>query len=271
MIKITEKEFSKLAGYIKENYGIHLKKEKQILVMGRLQNVLAQMNFSDFSSYYDHIINDKTGDSVNILVDKITTNHTFFMREAEHFKFFKEEVLSYMSEAIKEKDLRTWCAACSTGEESYTLAMLIKDHFKNSNVLWDTKILATDISNKVLDTARKGIYKSEKISSLPLYWRNNYFRKADEDSVVVTDNIKNEVLYRKFNLMENIYPFKKKFHVIFCRNVMIYFDNATKEKLIRKFYEIMEYGGYLFIGLSESLNRDTTGFKYVRPSVYRKI
>lgn len=270
MITITDKEFSKLADYIEANYGIHLRKEKQTLVMGRLQNVLVQNNFDNFSDYYDYVIADKSGEAVITLIDKITTNHTFFMRETDHFFYFRDRVLPDLKNTLKNRDLRIWSAGCSSGEEPYTLAMIIDEYFGEEKALWDAKVLATDISSKVLGEAVKGIYRDEEIAPLPFSWRLNYFKKYDGEKSVIIDKIKNEVIYRKFNLMDEVFPFRRKFHVIFCRNVMIYFDTKTKIMLVNKFYDILEQGGYLFIGHSESINREETGFKYVMPAVYRK-
>ncbi|WP_186431394.1 protein-glutamate O-methyltransferase CheR [Clostridium sp. BSD9I1] len=270
MLTITSKEFKQLADYIKANYGIRLKEEKKTLVTGRLYNVLMDNNFSSFSDYYEYIISDKTGDAVNTLVNKITTNHTFFMREVDHFYYFRDKVLPYLKKIEREKDLRIWSAGCSTGEEPYTLAMIIDEFFGKEKMLWDTKILATDISSKVIDAAIKGIYSNEDIATLPHTWNLNYFRKYDNENSVVTDKIKNEIIYRKFNLMDAVFPFKRKFHVIFCRNVMIYFDAKTKMELVNKLYDMTEYGGYLFIGHSESLNREETKYRYIMPAVYRK-
>jgi len=271
MFKITDEEFNQLANFIQSNYGIYLKKEKQALVTGRLYNVLVQHNFNNFSEYYDYVISDKTGKAVVKLIDKITTNHTFFMREPDHFFYFRDEVLPYLKKTVKDKDLRIWSAGCSTGEEPYTLAMIIDEFFGSNKAWWDTKILATDISTKVLDQAKKGIYTNEKIAVLPSFWKLNYFKKIDSTHNMIVDRIKKEVIFRNFNLMERVFPFKKKFHVIFCRNVMIYFDAKTKRELVNKFYDATEYGGYLFIGHSESLSRDETKYKYVMPAVYRKV
>lgn len=270
MVGITEQEFKKLADYIKLNYGIHLKKEKQSLITGRLHNVLLEKNFESFSQYYDYIVQDKTGDAITTLVDKVTTNHTFFMREVDHFYYFRDKVLPYLTDTVPDKDLRIWSAGCSTGEEPYTLAMIIDEFFQNEKLCWDTKILATDISNKVLDIAKHGIYSSEKIAPLPAYWKGNYLKKIDNDNYILNDKIRNEVIFRKFNLMDKSMPFKKKFHVIFCRNVMIYFDAKTKKELVERFYDMMEPGGFLFIGHSESLNRDETKYRYIMPALYRK-
>lgn len=270
MLSMTQKEFRELADFIKTNYGINLKDEKKSLVTGRLHHVLAQKNFNSFTEYYNYVVSDRSGEAVTTLLEKITTNHTFFMREANHFYYFRDKVLPYLAQTAKQKDLRIWSAGCSTGEEPYTLAMIIDEFFGNEKTWWDTRILATDISGKVLDIAAKGIYKSESINSLPAGWRLNYFRKLDTDNCVIADKIKNEVIFRKLNLMDDIFPFKKKFHVIFCRNVMIYFDNKTKYELVNKFYDLTEPGGYLFIGHSESLDREETRYKYVLPAVYRK-
>ncbi len=270
MVELTNKEFQQLSEYIKNNYGIRLKEEKRTLVSGRLHNVLQQSGFNSFTEYYDYLIADKTGNAVITLVNKITTNHTYFMRESSHFEYFKNKVLPYLAEKVTEKDLRVWCAACSTGEEAYTLAMLIDEYFGKAKMWWDTKILATDISEHVLDLAKKGVYSMDKIAPLPSVWKTNYFKAYDGDNAVLIDRIKDEVIFRKLNLMDNVFPFRKKLHAIFCRNVMIYFDNETKNRLVDKLYDSLEYGGYLFIGHSESLSRETTRFKYILPSVYRK-
>ena len=270
MITITDREFTQLAEYIQRNYGIYLKEEKKTLVTGRLHNVLLESDCKNFSEYFNLLQRDKTGKSVTELINKITTNHTYFMRETDHFNYFRDKTLPYLESKVKDKDLRIWSAGCSTGEEPSTLAIILNDYFGKEKMWWDTKVLATDISDKVLAKARKGQYSNEQLSTLPMDWRMNYFEKVDSENSILTGKIRNEIIYRKFNLMEDIFPFKKKFHVIFCRNVMIYFDNKTKMELVNKFYEFTQPGGYLFIGHSESLNRESTKYKYVLPAVYRK-
>lgn len=271
MIGITDKEFNQLADFIHKNYGIHLKKEKQTLITGRLHKVLSELGMKSFTEYYDYLVKDKSGVGLAVLVDKITTNHTFFMREAEHFAYLKDQVLPFWKSNIKNHDLRIWCAASSTGEEPYTLAMILSDFFESESNLWDTKLLATDISQTALNAAKLGVYSNERLQDLPLYWRTKYFIKHDPLNMRVNDQLKRQVIYRRFNLVDDVFPFKSKMHVIFCRNVMIYFDQKTKDTLVRKLYDLLEPGGYLFIGHSESLNRETTPFKYVKPAVYRKI
>jgi len=270
VLHITDKEFSQLAAYIKDNYGINLKEEKRTLVTGRLYNVLVQNNFDNFTDYYDYIISDKTGNAVTTLINRITTNHTYFMRETSHFYYFRDTVLPYLKKTVRDKDLRIWSAGCSTGEEPYTLAMIIDEFFGKEKLLWDTKILATDISSKVLEEAAKGIYSKEKIATIPPQWKLSYFKNYDDSNSVIADRIRNEIIFRRFNLMDKKLPFKRKFHVVFCRNVMIYFDTHTKQDLVNKLYNQIESGGHLFIGHSESLNREKTKFKYILPALYRK-
>lgn len=268
MVSITDNELKKLTDYIRANYGISMKEEKRVLITGRLYKALEEKKFKSFSEYYDYILSDKTGEAVGTLANNITTNHTFFMREVNHFHYFRDKVLPALR--VKEKDFRIWSAGCSTGEEPYTLAMILDEFFGREKPLWDTKVLATDLSGKVLEKAASGIYLNEEIASLPPQWKLNYFNSMDSQKSVMIDKIKNEVIFRRLNLMEKSFPFRKKFHVIFCRNVMIYFDAQTKMELVQKFYDHMEPGGLLFIGHSETLNRDETNFSYVMPAVYRK-
>lgn len=269
MITLKASEFKELTVYMKANYGINLT-EKKLLIEGRLSNMLIEKGFNNFSDYFDFVFKDISGNEIKNLVNKLTTNHTFFMREAEHFNYFRDFVLPYLEASSKSKDLRVWSAGCSSGEEPYTLAMIIADHFANEKYMWNTKILATDISQKVLLAAQEGIYSEEAVSTIPKLWRLKYFNKIVGDDYQINKEIQNEIIYRNFNLMTEVFPFKKKFHVIFCRNVMIYFEPKTKMELINKFYDMTEEGGYLFIGHSESVNKEETRYKYIMPAVYRK-
>ena len=268
-MNLKNSEFRDLTGYMKSNYGINLT-EKKILIEGRLSNMVTEKGFSNFSDYLKFAFQDSSGNEINTLINKLTTNHTFFMREADHFKYFRDTVLPYLEANSRTKDLRVWSAGCSSGEEPYTLAMIIADYFGTLRSRWNTKILATDISQKVLEVAKKGIYSGEAVSTIPKYWELKYLNKIENENYQLSEAIRNEVIYRDFNLMTEIFPFKKKFHVIFCRNVMIYFEPKTKMELISKFYDMTEPGGYLFIGHSESVNKNDTNYKYIMPAVYRK-
>ncbi|AWK49597.1 chemotaxis protein CheR [Clostridium beijerinckii] len=268
MINIKQNEFIELTIFLKNNYGINLTHKKN-LIEGRLHNVLIEKGFNNFREYIDYVYSDRTKNELTILINKLTTNHTFFMREEEHFQFFNNKVLPYLKNTVKDKDLRIWSAGCSSGEEAYALAMIMEDFFAEEKSLWDKKILASDISINVLEKAEKGIYNIEGLERVSKNWKLKYFNKIDDYTYKVDTKLKNEVIFRVFNLMDQ-FPFKRNFHVIFCRNVMIYFDKETKENLIRKFYDMTEVGGYLFIGLSESLSGIENPYEYVMPSVYRK-
>ena len=270
MKELTDKEFSTLRDYIKENYGISLGNEKKSLLYSRLRSVLVEKNIKDFTEYYQYLINDRTGEAATQFIDKITTNHTFFMREVDHFYYFRDTVLPYIEQTDKNKDARVWCAASSSGEEPYTLQMFMRDYFKGKDG-WNTDMLATDISTNVLSKAVKGVYSNESIEALQDSWKKNYFKPFDESSSIISDEIKKHVAFRRFNLMTEQFPFKKKFQTIFCRNVMIYFDNKTRDELVKRFYEVTEPGGYLFIGHSESLNHTDTEYKYIMPALYRRM
>lgn len=270
MIAMTDKEFQQLSQYIHDQYGIKLGQEKKVLIAGRLHKLLEQKKLTSYSECYRYILEDQTGNAEIVLANLVTTNHTFFMRENEHFSFFRSTVLPLLRRSIKDYDLRIWSAGCSSGEEPYTLAMLIDEFFGEEKKIWDCKLLATDISSKMLEVAVKGIYSHEALLPLTKFQRNQYFKQITADTGAVVEAIKREVIFRIFNLTTKVFPFKKRFHIIFCRNVMIYFDERTKQELIDKFYNALEPGGYLFIGHSESIAREYSRFKYVMPAVYRK-
>ena len=270
MVQINDREFNKLTNYFVQHYGINLTK-KRTLIESRLNNHLLNKGFSCYSDYLDYVFDDKTGNEVSQVVNILTTNFSYFMREWDHFRYFKEHVLPELENRIKDKDLRIWSAGCSTGQEPYTLAMLISDYFGDKRSCWDAKVLATDISLKALNTAVLGVYDDECLSNVPPSWKLAYFTKTDKNRWEAKQELKNEVIFRRFNLMEENFPFKKKFNVIFCRNVMIYFNEETKRKLIDKFYNALDDNGYLFIGQSESISRNETNFTYVMPSIYKKV
>jgi len=201
MKPITEKEFNQVVNFIKSKYGVNLS-NKKALVIGRLQNYVEQSGFNSFSEYLEVVMSDKTGSAITTLINKVTTNHTYFMREPDHFNFFQNAVLPYLEKTeSSKKDLRIWSAGCSTGEEPYTIAMIIDEYFGTEKSLWNSVMLATDISTKVLETACNGIYPNESIEVLPQKWKNTYFKKINEEKSSISDKIKKEVVFKKFNLM----------------------------------------------------------------------
>jgi len=274
MMAISDSEFKHIRDLIYKRFGINLTEQKRSLLVGRLQKLMRQLQLQSFAEYFTYLDNDKTEASLSELVDLISTNHTYFNREKEHFTYFSETALPAVIEKLKRenrKDLRIWCAGCSSGEEPYTLLMLMMEYLGNDYKSWDAGILATDISDKALTAARSGTYATDRVMQLPNPLRSKYFAPAGAGEMQVIDKVKNEVTYRRFNLMNTSFPFKKPFQMIFCRNVMIYFDQVTRDALVSRYHKHTEKDGYLFIGHSETLGRDQSIYRYIQPALYQKV
>lgn len=269
MLTLTEQDFQRLYTYIKKNYGIDLGKKKQLIV-SRLSNTIASQGFPNFTAYVDEILTGRDPDMVTAMLNKLTTNYTYFLREEAHFKYLWDIILPDLEKKhARDKVLCIWSAGCSSGEEPYTISMYLKEYFGAQASQWDTRLLATDISQKILDTAITATYSDESVAALPSTWQSKYFVKSGKDRYSVAPAIKQNVIFRPFNLMEPI-KFKRKFDLIFCRNVMIYFDQSTKDALVQRFYNATVPGGHLFIGHSEGLTKSTCPYDYIQPAIYRK-
>lgn len=265
---IKDNEFKRLYEYMRNNYGLSFTEEKKSNIEHRLKFVLIRDGYNSFTHYFDEITKDTSGEMKNELINRLTTNHTYFFREVSHFEYFNDIVLPELFEREKcSRDLRIWSAGCSSGEEPYSLAMIIYNKKLRNNNKYDAKILGTDISTRVLNSAREGIYDELSIKNVPKDYLLKYFNKKNNGNYQINHMIKDEVIFRRFNLMDN-FKFKRKFHVIFCRNVLIYFDNDTKQMILNKFYNYLEDGGYLFLGKSE-FNQDKR-FSFIKPAIYRK-
>jgi chemotaxis protein methyltransferase CheR len=272
-LHLSDEEFKLISGLVYDRFGINLGEHKRALVMARLHKVLHKGGFSNFKEYYEYVVRDTSGHALLTLIDRISTNHTFFFREQEHFDFFKEVALAQIVEALRKSgksDLRIWCAGCASGEEPYTLAMILSNYFNDDFSDLDIGILATDISVTALNKAADGVYKADKLREVPSWYKQRYFIPLKDGHLAVKQEIKEIILFRRLNLVRNEYPFKGQFHTIFCRNVMIYFDNATRQALVERFHRYLAPDGYLIIGHSESIDRSLGYFKRVRPSIYQK-
>ncbi|MCP3923966.1 MAG: chemotaxis protein CheR [Desulfobacterales bacterium] len=267
---IEEYEYNSLKEIVDTNFGINLNREKKSLIVSRLKEYLKNREFNNFKDYVKVLRDDKTGIEISELINRITTNHTFFFREKEHYNFFKDVVIANFEEKLTdEKDFRMWCAGCSYGDEPYSFQILLFEHFKNRYKKWKAGLLATDISEKALNYAKKGSFSEQRLRNIPNDLKLKYFIKK-EDYWEIIDKVKKEVVFRRFNLMNENFPYKKKFHVISCRNVMIYFNEDKRTKLLYKLYDFIEDGGLLFIGHSEYINRQISKFKYIMPGIYQK-
>lgn len=269
---LTDEEFNQVREILYQKFGINLSDQKRALVMGRLRKIIVQKGLTSFSEFLEQVNADPTGGELQTLIDRMSTNHTFFFRENQHFDYFAGHILPEITEKIKaagSKDLRIWCAAASTGEEPYSIMMTMMEFFKNSYSQWDAGLLATDISSQVIATAKAGIYPSERITNIPESLKKKYLKSIGNDQWEFIPSVRREILFRLLNLM-NPFPFKKQFHVIFCRNVMIYFDTPTRMQLVKKLYQHTAPGGYLLIGHSESIRSADCPYEYVRPAIFRK-
>jgi len=268
MLEIKQEDFVRLTKFIYDSYGINLTCKKN-LIEGRLGKTVIDMGFSNFTEYTDHILSTRKPEDLDTLINRVTTNHTYFMRENSHFEFFQNVILPEIERSCKSRSPGIWCAASSTGEEPYTMSIILMEYFSNKPQKWDTRILASDISKKVLNIAMKGTYSEESLQKMPDTWKRKYFTKSDKGYTVIKQ-LRDNVIFREFNLMDPIH-FKMKFDCIFCRNVMIYFDQDTKDALVRRLYDALNPGGFLLIGHSETLSKASSSFTYLMPATYRKL
>ena len=268
---LGDAEFNFIRHVIGENAGIMLGPNKRQLVQGRLARRLRELGLPSYEAYCEHVRESGPEELVG-LINALTTNVTAFFRENHHF----EALASYMiPEAVKRnaatRRIRIWSAGCSTGEEPYCIAMVAADALP-AGVRWDMKILATDIDSDVIAAARQGMYPMERLAAVPQERLQRCFRKGTGSytgQAMVKERLRDLVTFRTLNLMHN-WPMHGPFDIIFCRNVMIYFDQVTRERLVSRFGELLAPGGYLCIGHSESIHNPAAPFRLVGKTVYRR-
>ncbi len=266
--QLTPDMFQKFTQLLFRESGITLKDHKKYLLIHRLSKMVGTgREFPDYEHYYHALIQDKKGDLIKGFVNILTTNYSFFFREEVHFDFLKDYLLQ---QGQSQDFIRLWSAACSTGEESYSMAISILQTLKNT---WnkDIKILASDISTRVLNIANEGRYHYTKVRGhLEDSELRNYFDfDREHNDFIVKPAVRNLISFRYLNLFDP-YPFKKDFDVVFLRNVLIYFDNQEKEQIINKIYEHIKPGGYLILGLSESMVGLKHPYRHMKNSLYQK-
>lgn len=271
--EISDQEFIRLSRLIYQQSGIKLTQGKKSLMRSRLQKRMRECGLTSFKQYYQRVLEDHSGMELVHLLDAISTNQTFFFREGQHFDYLAEEILPTWGQTRKgKKALRIWSAGCSSGEEAYTLAMVVLEFLSSTPHPWQVKITATDINTKVLEQARRGIYPQSRAENIPRRWLKKYFQKGvnQRDGYIrVRPEVQRLVEFSRLNLMEP-FAFPEPLEIIFCRNVMIYFDKPTQENLVQRFYQSLGPGGYLFLGHSESLAGVSHRFKYLKPTIYQK-
>lgn len=267
--ELSPKAFEEIRQLVHRHSGIALGDNKQPLVKARIQKRMRTLGISSYEQYIEVVRGDSAGVELQQLLEAISTNVTSFYREKHHFEFMRLALDEWKS-AGRQK-LRIWSSACSTGEEPYTIAMEVIDALGTGK--WDVKILATDLATKVLREVQAGEYSRQKVETVPAALRQRYMTKTGSPSgemYVVNDEIRRMLLIRQCNLTDFPYAVAGPIDLIFCRNVMIYFDRPTRARIIAEFNRIVRPGGYLFVGHSESLTGMNCDFQLVKPSIYRR-
>lgn len=269
--QLSEPLFQKFSAMVYQKAGIYLKAEKKELLNSRLGKRLRALGIDSFADYYDYVIHDTSGEELVCMLDVVSTNFTSFFRENDHFVFLVDHVLPALTNRVGGKELTFWSAAASSGEEPYTMALISEDFFENK-VGWSYRILATDISTRVLAYANRGIYPLDRVAKIPNHYLKKYFQQGVGQAighVRIKRSLRHRIVFERFNLMHD-FPWKRALDIIFCRNVMIYFNRETQQKLVNKFYQTLAPGGYLFTGQTESVSGLKHDFIQVASAVYQK-
>ncbi len=271
--ELTEKDFEVFSKFIYAEYGIKMPPIKRIMLQGRLLKRIRELGMNSYSEYKEYFFS-KEGQEKELLhfLNVVTTNKTDFFREPVHFIFLNEQVLPQHIENNNNQVLKVWSAGCSSGEEPYTISVVLNE-FMRFHPLFKFSILGTDISTQMLEKAAKGVYQANKIEAIPLELKKRYFLKSKDiqnQTVRVHPQLQKSLTLNYLNLMDTVYGIKELFDVIYCRNVLIYFDRATQEKVINKLCQHLKKGGYFFIGHSESLSGMDVPLKHIKPTIFLK-
>lgn len=272
--QLTQAEFKKLSDFIYKNYGIKMPEVKKTMLQGRLQKRLKALGMSNFTEYIDYVFSKNGGDEIVHMIDCVSTNKTDFFREPAHFDYLTDTGLAHLLDTKKfGRQINVWSAGSSSGDEAYTLAIVLNE-FKEKNPSFDFSILGTDISTRVLTAAATGIYREEKIAAIPLSLKRKYFLRSkdrNQPTVRVISELRNKTHFRRLNFMDNTFDIREVFDIIFCRNVLIYFDRETQEKVINKLCQHLTPGGLFFLGHSESITNFNVPLKQIKPTIFVKL
>lgn len=267
--QLSSADHRRLSQFVTQQAGIQLPESKKNLIEARLRKRQLLFNMDSLAAYIDFALSPGS-DEPSALIDALTTNKTEFLRESAHFDLLAEQLPLQWH---KVNPLKVWSAGCSTGEEPYTMAMVLANYALN-NTQWDFTITATDISQSSLDFARQAVYPFERITPIPESWRRRYLlrsRDRTKNTVRIGPELRHKVQFGMFNLIRGNYASLDRFHVIFCRNVMIYFSAQQRQALMERFYQQLLPGGVLCIGLSEGMQTQRHQFSQISPSAYRKV
>ena len=273
-LELTDADFSRVSKVVYEHCGINLGAEKRALVQSRLAKLVRANNFTNYKDYLDYVLRNQSNLDFTHFIDRLSTNLTSFFREKRHFDYLRETLIPSLSSkaTLASPRIRCWSAGCSSGQEPYTLSITFSEVL-SAKRRSDVKILATDISTRMVAAAKAGIYSSGQLEGMDLSIKKKYFKSVSTGESVsqfsVCGDLRKMLVFKQLNLMA-AWPISTKLDFIFCRNVMIYFDSSTQERLVNRFYDVLAPGGVLFIGHSESLSGSKHNFKYVEPTIYQK-
>ena len=269
---LSQKNFERIKNFVEGKYGIKLPLQKKIMVQGRLHKRLAEIGMDNFDSYINYVFESSDGrDELYHMVDALSTNKTSFFRESPHFDYIQSKVLPEIVQKHPHKYLKAWSAGCSSGEEVYTLAMILNEGLLPHN--YGYNIWGTDISVAMLKKARAAIYDESLVETIPNYLKKKYFLKSKDTTkklVRVTQELRGHTLFGRLNFMDSAYRTPYTFDLVMLRNVIIYFDKEQQYEVIRKIVDKMNKGGYLFLGHSETILKNNLPLESVGPTIYRK-
>ncbi|MGD0917909.1 MAG: protein-glutamate O-methyltransferase [Thermodesulfobacteriota bacterium] len=266
-IKLEKAQFEKISQLVYRLTGINLHPGKQELVKARLTKRLRVLGLEDFNAYMEYLKRDDPEGELVAMIEAMTTNKTSFFREPQHFDYLCRKIVP----GLRNRKIRVWCAGCSSGEEAYSGVILLNEAIQDSTQ-WDIRILATDLSSHMVARARNGIYDASHLRDVPPLLISKYFACVETSPVrryQVIEPLRRYVHFARLNLMGE-WPMRGPFDVIFCRNVMIYFDKPAQQQLVNRFWKLLKPGGHLFVGHSEGLVGLPHEFRYVQPAIYER-
>lgn len=269
-MKVNNKDFYRLTNIIKQNYGVDLN-QKRALVEERLDKILLSCNFTDLDQLLD-VVEGKNNEILNSkVISLLVTNYTYFLREPSHFEILNKVILPKLyNNGNKKKGIRVWSAATSSGQEAYSILMVILNFLKEEINEWNVEVIGSDVSQVMIKKAMTGIYKKEEVDNIPSEWLQHYFNVCIDGNYKINESLKDSIKFQMLNLLSE-FEFDKLFQVIFLRNVLIYFEGGLIDQIVDKVADFLEVGGYLFIGLSETIGIKSSKLICIQPSIYRKI
>lgn len=271
-VKLSDKDFAKLSNFIYHQYGIKMPEAKRIMLQSRLQKRLRALQIPSFGQYVDYVFSPQGSDEIIHMMDVVSTNKTDFFRENQHFEFLLDTVLPEIYETNHQNYVKIWSAGCSSGEEPYTMAMVLSEYQQKVRG-FDFQIMGSDLSTIVLEKAVQAIYAEDRVDVIPYDIKKKYLLRSKDrtkPTVRIVPELRRKAMFKRINFMDEVYDAPMDFDIVFCRNVLIYFDRPTQERVINKLCRHLKPGGFFFLGHSESVTGINVPLKQIKPTVFRR-